>query len=270
MSFNFSCPVCGCRLEKDGGSLRCASGHCFDLAKQGYVNLLQSQKSSEKRHGDDKLMVRSRADFLNCGYYDELVELIIKRLHEIAVSGMKILDLGCGECYYTSKVASTLPDAVIGGIDISKQALITGGKRCKSVSLAVASIFKLPVSDEYCDLVMNIFAPHSVDEISRVLKKSGIWLRVYPLECHLMGLKSVIYDTPYLNDVDRSVPNGFSAVSRDEIKSRITVGGNDNILNLFRMTPYYYKTGKTDQDKLRNVDSLETEIEFGVDLLRKN
>lgn len=85
-----------------------------------------------------------------------------------------------------------------------------------------------------------------------------------------MGLKSVIYDTPYLNDVDRSVPNGFSAVSRDEIKSRITVGGNDNILNLFRMTPYYYKTGKTDQDKLRNVDSLETEIEFGVDLLRKN
>ncbi len=96
MSFDFSCPVCGCRLEKDGGSLRCANGHCFDIAKQGYVNLLQSQKSSSKRHGDDKLMVRSRSDFLDKGYYNALADNITRMVGETASPYMHLLALGCG------------------------------------------------------------------------------------------------------------------------------------------------------------------------------
>ena len=115
MSFNFLCPVCGCRLEKDGGSLRCASGHCFDLAKQGYVNLLQSQKSSSKRHGDDKLMVKSRSDFLDKGYYDSLADKITSMIGETASSNMRLIDLGCGECFYTSRVAKAFPDLAYGG-----------------------------------------------------------------------------------------------------------------------------------------------------------
>ncbi len=109
MSFNFSCPVCGCLLEKDGGSLRCASGHCFDLAKQGYVNLLQSQKSSAKRHGDDRLMVKSRSDFLNKGYYDILARKISERVGELICDDMKLADLGCGECYYTAAISEDFP-----------------------------------------------------------------------------------------------------------------------------------------------------------------
>lgn len=268
-SFSFSCPVCGSFLEKDGGSFRCANGHCYDIAKQGYVNLLQSQKSSSKRHGDDKLMVKSRSDFLDKGYYNLLADKITETVVENAFVGMKLIDLGCGECFYTSKIQEAFPDAVYGGIDISKQALIIGGRRNKNLSLAVASAFNLPVSDSYCDFAATVFAPHNVSEVQRILKDGGLWLRAYPLERHLMGLKSVIYDEPYLNEVDRSVPDGFDLKNRLELKDKITVRGNVDIMNLFRMTPYYYKTGKADQDKLGTVESVQTEIEFGIDLLQR-
>lgn len=269
MSFEFSCPVCGCCLEKDGGSLRCTNGHCFDIAKQGYVNLLQSQKSSSKRHGDDRLMVKSRSDFLDKGYYDVLADKITGMIGETAFENMRLIDLGCGECFYTSRVEKAVPNVIYGGIDISKQALIAGSKRNKNISLAVASVFNLPIEDGYCDIAMTVFAPHSTAEIYRILKNGGYWLRAYPLEKHLIGLKSVIYEKPYLNEVDRSTPEGFELEKREELKEKITVNDNDDLMNLFRMTPYYYKTGKSDQDKLNNIETLETEIEFGIDLLRK-
>ena len=200
MNFDFSCPVCGCGLTRAERTLKCENGHCFDLAKQGYVNLLQSQKSSAKRHGDDKLMVRSRFDFLNKGYYSGLAELIVSKLGSIAFSGMKLADLGCGECYYTSIIADSFPEITVGGIDISKEALIAGSKRNRNISLAVASTFALPISDGFCDAVVSVFAPYSTDEVFRVLRKGGHFVRVYPLEKHLMGLKSLIYEKPYLND----------------------------------------------------------------------
>ena len=84
-----------------------------------------------------------------------------------------------------------------------------------------------------------------------------------------MGLKDLIYEKPYLNEVDRSAPDGFEIKEHVEIKEKITVYGNEDIMNLFRMTPYYYKTGKSDQEKLYNIGSLETEIEFGIDLMKK-
>ena len=84
-----------------------------------------------------------------------------------------------------------------------------------------------------------------------------------------MGLKDLIYEKPYLNEVDRSAPDGFEIKEHVEIKEKIAVYDNEDVMNLFRMTPYYYKTGKSDQEKLYNIGSLETEIEFGIDLMKK-
>lgn len=269
MRFEFSCPVCSEMLQREERTLKCKNGHCFDLAKQGYVNLLQSQTSSAKRHGDDKLMVKARYDFLNKGYYDGLAKLITDMLKNHVGGGMKLADLGCGECFYTAKVSEKIPELRIGGIDISKYALICAAKRDASLSLAVASIFKLPVAEGYCDAVMSVFAPYSAGEIARVLKKNGIWLRAYPLERHLMGLKCAIYEKPYLNEVDCEVPEGFLLLERKEYKNSITLNENEDIGALFKMTPYFYKTSKNDQQKLENLTKLETEIEFGVDIFKK-
>lgn len=269
MSFSFSCPVCGDILFKADGSFKCENGHCFDIAKQGYVNLLCSQSSSLKRHGDDKLMVYSRTSFLDKGYYNCLMDRINERIGERTFDSMKFIDLGCGECSYTMRIAKEYPEIDIGGVDISKQALISGGKRCCDISLAVASVFNLPVVDGYCDGAMTVFSPHCVDEIKRILKSGGFWLNAYPLERHLMGLKSIVYDKPYLNEVNRDIPDGFNLLSRDEIRDIIRLKCNEDILNLFRMTPYYYKTSASDQEKIETVDSLITEIEFGIDVYVK-
>lgn len=269
MVFEFSCPICGDILKRENNSMKCSEGHCFDIAKQGYVNLLRSQASSAKRHGDDKLMVKARFDFLNKGYYSALAELFCSRLSDIVKPDTRLLDLGCGECWYTAQIVSSFSQISVGGIDISKQALIMGSKRTRDISLAVASIFDIPVSDGYCDVVTSVFAPYSLEEITRVLKNGGFWVRVYPLENHLMGLKCAVYDTPYANEVDRSVPQGFELFKRDELHEKIELISNTDIQNLFAMTPYYYKTSRTDQRKLDKIEKLTTEIKFGVDIFKK-
>jgi 23S rRNA (guanine745-N1)-methyltransferase len=195
--------------------------------------------------------------------------MITDKIGSITFDGMKFADLGCGECYYTAAIEKLYPNICIGGIDISKQSLIIGSRRKINASLAVASTFALPISDNYCDAVMSVFAPYSLDEVNRVLKNGGYFLRVYPLERHLMGLKSLIYDKPYLNDVDLSIPSGFELSERSIIKDKIKIENNSDIINLFMMTPYFYKTSRKDQEKIMAENKLETEIEFGIDILIK-
>lgn len=268
MSFNFRCPVCGELLEEYNRTLKCVNNHCFDLAKQGYVNLLQSQKSSKKRHGDDTLMVKARQSFLEKGYYSCLCDGIIKMLSEYCRPEMTVADLGCGEGWYTANILASLEKqgvkAEICGIDISKQALISAAKRCPSIHLAVASTAELPLADKSCDAVISIFAPCSEKEIHRVLKDSGVWIKAFPLERHLMGLKSVIYAEPYENKVDRDAPDDFAVHRLSEIREKINIESSEDIINLFKMTPYYYKTGEEDQKKIAEAEKLETEIEFGI------
>lgn len=268
MGFNFKCPVCGQPLCDEIKALKCENGHCFDVAKQGYVNLLRSQKSSKKRHGDDSLMVNARRDFLEKGYYNCLCNAVCDMLLRFSKPKMTVADLGCGECWYTAR----LFDALVGqgtqteicGIDISKQALIAGAKRCPELHLAVASTAELPLADRSCDAVVSIFAPCSESEILRVLKDDGVWIKAFPLERHLMGLKAVIYDEPYENKVERNAPKGFAVADSVEISDVITLQSNEDIVNLFKMTPYYYKTGIKDQNKIFILNSIKTQIQFGI------
>ena len=267
------CPVCGGALSQNERTLRCEKGHSYDLAKQNYVNLLMSNKSSAKRHGDDKLMVRARRDFLEKGYYLFLREEICRLAAEHCGEKVEFLDAGCGEGWYTSAVKEALESSGKScsalGVDISKEALAAAGRRDKSLSLAVASINALPVADEKCDLLLNVFAPHDDTEFRRVLKKGGILIKVMPLETHLFGLKKAVYDEPYLNGAAEYAPEGFEKVCRSEIRKMISLESNEDIQNLFMMTPYYYKTGKSDQEKLLTLSRLETEADFAVCVLRK-
>ena len=269
----FNCPVCNGELFEDGKSLKCGLGHCFDISKFGYVNLLMSSKSSAKHHGDDRLMVRARRDFLDKGYYsflcDKLCEICCDRL-ENAV----ILDAGCGECYYSSAVLNALKEkdkkAFMLGVDISKAALEFAFKRKSGVSCAVGSVFKLPVDDSSVDCVLNVFSPEAFEEYKRVLKNGGILIRVIPLENHLFSLKEAVYDKPYLNDVPDGIIDGFVLEDEIRISKEITVSSNEDIQNLFKMTPYYYKTGISDQQKLDALEALSTVAEFGIRIYRKD
>ncbi|MCQ4022655.1 MULTISPECIES: putative RNA methyltransferase [unclassified Ruminococcus] len=269
---NFSCPVCGNFLYTDGKTYKCEKGHCFDVAKQGYVNLLQSQQSKLKRHGDDKLMVRARYEFLNDGYYAPLMERLCDAVNRYLPDKASIIDAGCGDCCYSSYIAEKLysKQLDIAGIDISKDAVIFGAKRKSNLRLAIASVFSMPFADLSTDAILNVFSPFAVDEYARILKCGGYLFRVIPLENHLFGLKEKVYDKPYKNPTEEVNIDGFTLVENIEVKYTLELKSIESIDNLFKMTPYYYKTSKQDQAKLNGIQSLKTPVEFSVLIYKKH
>lgn len=272
---NFICPVCGRPLNNsaDGKCLICEKNHSFDIAKSGYVNLLMSQQIKAKRHGDDRLMVNSRRDFLDKGYYNPLLEKLLPTVTHYATDGCRILDAGCGECWYTVNIYEHLERKHIRpelfGVDISKDALAAGAKRNRNIELAVTSVFHIPVGDGACDILLSVFAPFCREEFVRILKAGGILIRVIPLEKHLLSLKAAVYDKVYENKVEDLEMEGFELLERQEVKGKIHLASNEDIQRVFTMTPYYYKTSVKDQQKLALVTELDTEIEFGIFTYRK-
>ncbi|MBR5783458.1 MAG: methyltransferase domain-containing protein [Clostridia bacterium] len=269
---HFICPVCGENLILGDKVYECINHHTYNLAKSGYVNLLRSQRSSEKRHGDDKMMIRARSAFLEKGHYAPLLEGIVAECDRLQVKMLHLTDIGCGEGWYTDKIFTHLREnghiVQIEGIDISKDAVSAAAKRNPYIAAAVASVACLPIKSESCDMLLNLFAPFDVGEFARILKSGGIWLKAIPLERHLYGLKAAIYDNPYENKVAVEQYEGFELVRRTDIRDKLTLRGED-ISNLFRMTPYFYKTSAADQQKLENAEVLETEIEFAILIYQK-
>ncbi len=270
----FICPVCNETLKEEEKRYLCHKGHSFDKSRFGYVNLLQSQKSSLKRHGDDRLMIRARRDFLDSGCYRFLLEEICKLCADFLKDSDTVLDAGCGECYYSAGLKEYFADIgktlCVTGVDISKDALEYASKRKSGIALAVASLFELPFADETVDVLLNIFSPEAFEEFCRVLKKGGIMIRVIPLEKHLFGLKAAIYEKPYLNDVPENEIDGFSCIKTRQVKSLLTLESNELIQSLFKMTPYYYKTGVNDQQKIESLAYLETQAEFEIRIYKKD
>lgn len=263
MSF-FRCPVCCDMLKDNLGGLKCKSGHSFDRAKSGYFNLLLT---NAKRHGDDRIMVRARSAFLDRGYYRPLLEGVLDILVKYFNNGI-ILDAGCGEGYYTRGIYDKFKlagiNADIIAVDISKNAVDIAAKRRGATEYAVSSVYNLPLGDSSVDVVLNIFAPFCTGEYQRVLKNDGIVVYVIPLERHLFGLKKQIYENPYFNDVKPYETEGLALLDIRDIKYTMNLNSNEDIINLFMMTPYYYNTGEADQMKIKNTASLETEAEFRI------
>ncbi len=264
----FICPVCKHKLNKSESQYVCTQGHSFDVSKDGYVNLLMSQQSSAKRHGDDKLMVRSRRDFLEKGFYKSLSNKLCETVKNYVNPHSVIVDVGCGEGYYSNAISKVILTDFYG-VDISKDALRYASRSMKEGQFAVASAFNLPFEDSAVDCVLNIFAPSAYNEFYRVLKENGLLIKSVPLEEHLWGLKSVLYDKPYKNKPEIRNEELFELVSETEIKYEINLTDSEDILNLFRMTPYYYKTSREDAEKLINQKELTTIVHFCVEVYRK-
>ena len=266
---DFTCPVCKCPLADEGKLYRCKNNHCFDKSKYGYVNLLRSNSSSEKRHGDDRLMVRARRDFLSKGYYSFLLDELCEAIEKYAPENPFMIDAGCGECYYSQGILGRFPGMTAAGADISKSALEFAGKRGVKFPLCVASVFDMPFGDECADVILNCFAPDSPEEYSRILKPGGILIKVVPLENHLFSLKQAIYESPYPNEKPRESLEGFKTEEFRRIEREIKIDGGEDIMNLFRMTPYYYKTGREDQAKAERLETLVTSAAFGIIIFKK-
>ncbi|MEG0943571.1 MAG: methyltransferase domain-containing protein [Angelakisella sp.] len=269
----FNCPVCGQKLQRAEKSYRCPVGHCFDIAGNGYVHLLPANRMNSKEPGDDKSMVKARSEFLGKGYYAPLREALSRLCVQYAPHGAALLDLGCGEGYYTGGVIAALTDAkkapLGAGIDIAKSAVKLAARQSPTAEFAVASVFHLPVGDNSMDLLLNCFSPLCIPEILRTLKPGGHFLYVVPGAMHLWGLKSAVYAQPYQNEVKETLYEGLRYVEIHHVEDTIHLSCKEDIDNLFRMTPYFWKTSKEDQDKLSGLDTLDTPISFDIHIYKK-
>ncbi len=263
------CPVCGAEMQADGDGRVCrclgARTHCFDFARSGHLHL----GGPHAGDGDGKDAVRARRAFLDAGYYEGLSDAINGILDRIGAK--TVLDAGCGEGYYTNRMAA---DRAVLGVDLSRAGVEAAAKRAKllgtQAGFAVGSIFELPVLDASCDAVVNIFAPCAEDEFCRVLKSGGHLLLVGAGERHLMGLKQLLYENAYENAGRADLPQGMPLLERTRCRYEITVEGNDAVRALFSMTPYYWRTSPADRAKLDGVERLTTEVDFDLFLFGKD
>lgn len=271
------CPICKSKISisKEGSGRFFCHGtrtHSYDFASAGYVNL---SSPSQSGGGDSKQAVCARTDFLDLGYYapikDKIVELLKK--YKGNANDLLIVDAGCGEGYYSSHLAAQ--GFATLGFDLSKYAVETAAKRARRLSsenafFGVASVYSLPLFDGVADAVVNVFAPCAEMEYSRILKKSGILIVVGAGPYHLAGLKRVLYNEVHTNESRADMPNNLSHVASERIRYTIELTNNVSILDLFAMTPYYWRTSPSDMDKLDGLEYLSTEVDVIFEIYKKD
>ena len=256
----YICPVCGKPLERVENSFKCAANHSFDIARSGYVNLLLSKHMGKTVHGDNKLMVKARREFLEKGYYSPLRDALCSAVKKY-FSGGVLLDAGCGEGYYTSAVSEAI-NGECYGIDISKIAVEYAAKLDKSTHYSAGSVFHIPAADSSCDMLITLFAPYCGEEFRRVLRDGGVMIIAIPSTDHLWELKQKIYDIPYKNEVKPYDLEGFELLENQRITYTMNIDNNEDIRRLFSMTPYYYRTDPEQTARLDTIDKLDIVADF--------
>lgn len=259
------CPVCKKNMALVGSSLRCENGHSFDLAKEGYVNLLTGSKAGAST-GDNKDMARCRKSFLDKGYFEPLAESLCQIINRENAS--TVLDICCGEGYYAEYISRNTSAAVYG-FDLSKEMVRLAARRKSKAQFFVANMSAIPVSDGFADCAIHLFAPFCEKEFARAVCKGGCLVSVCPGKTHLWHMKQTLYATPYENEEENPTLEGFDLEEVFNVKADITLTSPEDTDALFRMTPYYYHTSESDKQKLASLQTLTTVTDFYIRIYRR-
>ena len=264
----FLCPKCKKVLTKKDRSYVCEENHQYDIAKEGYVNLILANQKNSKEPGDPKESLVSRRTFLYAGYYEALSDVLNAVVKQYVGSG-SFLDAGCGVGYYLERMMLAHPNLDYYAVDIAKEGVKMCAKRNKQANCAVASVFHLPLADHSLDGLMSVFCPYSAEEFSRIVKEDGYVISVTPGKRHLYEMKEIVYANPYENDEAGYTLPDFDCVEQRKVTTKICLKSKADIEALWTMTPYVHKTSKDDTQKLYNYDTLETTIDFLVGIYQK-
>lgn len=260
------CPHCQAPLSADQRSWRCANSHSYDQARQGYLNLLLVQHKNSRRPGDTPQMLDHRQAFLNGGYYQPVSDAVNRTLS--AAAPASILDMGCGEGYYTDRLARVLPGSDCTGLDISRDAIIRACRRNRSIQWLVGSSARLPVASASVDAALCIFSPWSWDECLRVLRPGGRLLLIGPHADHLLALRNRLYDSVHPTpDLARNLPAEFNIVDDQLIRYSLDLP-SQALAELIGMTPHGMRSHPERQQALIE-DGLCDQVAMRMVLLQR-
>ncbi|WP_299591559.1 23S rRNA (guanine(745)-N(1))-methyltransferase [uncultured Microbulbifer sp.] len=266
----WQCPHCKEPLELLERSWRCTSGHSFDRAKEGYVNLLPVQQKRSREPGDSLEMLNARRRFLEAGHYAPLADAIGAQLQRVSTAPGWILDVGCGEGWYARKLTELgWQAAQVFGVDIAKAGVRLAAKKQPEAHFAVASSFHLPVTDVSVDAILRVFAPGPTEELVRILKPGGIVVDVSPGPVHLWSLKSRLYETPKTHEPPGPL-SGLDAVSELRCEFPLKINTNQQVRDFLAMTPFAWKGRAEAREALEQQDTLSLEADFLLRVYQKN
>ena len=253
--------MCRGALDEADRAWTCTSGHSYDVAKEGYVNLLITHQRRQREPGDSADMLRHRRQFLDAGHYAPLKEA----LGALVPPDADVLDVGCGEGYYTRDLPNRL-----WGIDIAKAAVRMAAKRAPHGRFAVASAYDLPVLDHAADVALSVFAPLHSPELERVLREGGRVLVAAPGPRHLDGLKARFFDEPEVHPEDGPFEReGATTTLRpagDPVAVTYDLELHDatSIAALVHMTPYAWYVSPERRAAVVDDPPLATTVDFRI------
>lgn len=267
------CPLDGTALSLHERSWRCPHGHSFDVAKQGYVNLLPVQNKRSKDPGDSKAMVQARQRFLARGTYQPLAQVIADAVLENGEQSL--LDAGCGEGYYLRHIIDgaeqVSTDVTVAALDISKWAVQAAAKQDKRITWLVASNNSIPLTDHSVDTLLCVFGFPVSAEFKRVLKPGGRLLMVDPAPQHLIELKRIIYPEVKTKADDLPVSSAEWALSSEQrLTFTVELTDNDSIQDLLIMTPHLYRSSKEGRERAGQLDKLSLTADIWVRIFTAN
>ena len=262
----FACPICQENLTLVESSLKCCNRHSFDLAKFGYVNLAPQIKQSANYYKEN---FQNRQQILEAGFYQAILEAISDLLAS-SKNAKTILDIGCGEGFYSRKLQKRHPDKTFYAFDISKDSVQIAAKSEANwaVNWFVGDLARLPIKDASMDILLDIFSPANYGEFRRVLSKDGILIKVIPTKNHLKEIRQKVQDQltnkEYSNqDIKNHFQNNFTILSSKtaSLTKPITA---EQLQALLSMTPLLFHIDQTkiDWSQLTEI-TIEAEILVG-------
>lgn len=262
----FSCPICQENLALVESSLKCSNRHSFDLAKFGYVNLAPQIKQSANY---DKENFQNRQQILEAGFYQAILETISALLARLETA-KTILDIGCGEGFYSRKLQESHSEKTFYAFDISKDSVQIAAKSEPNwaVNWFVGDLARLPIKDASMDILLDIFSPANYGEFRRVLSQNGILIKVVPTENHLKEIRQMVQDhltkKDYSNqDIKEHFQEHFT-IQSSQIASLTKPITPEQRQALLSMTPLLFNIDQTkiDWSKLTEI-TIEAEILVG-------
>lgn len=294
----FICPICQSPLAPDAEVWRCDGSqnpkqtmHPFDVARQGYVNLLPVQQKKSKAPGDSAASIAARQRFLAAGHYQPLQALICEQMTLLLAQDTDInwLDIGCGEGYYTQAMAQGLGIDTLIAADISKPAVTELAKTSKAAGQLwsqasdqqgtgiypmVTSAAHLPLSAASMSGISSIFSPILPAAFAQVLADNGLLLIAKPDVGHLASMRAALFDQVREHDSDKFLQElapYFTLLKTQRISTDISLSAQD-LADLMTMTPYAYRAKSEKRQALLTrveQETFKTEAKFVVYVLQK-
>jgi 23S rRNA (guanine745-N1)-methyltransferase len=265
---SLACPIDLSSLDKGDGAWRCPDGHAYDIAREGYVNLLPPGRPARQKAGDDLESIHARRRFLDAGHYAALAEHVAEVSAELSTGEGDTVDVGCGEGYYTARLAG----AVVG-LDMSRAGIRLAARRHTSVTFAVANATAMPIVPAAVDVAVSIFAPVVPDEFARIVRPGGHAVIAVPGAQHLAALRSLLYETwqPHDEVVPLHDDTRFTTVDTARLRGEATLATPTELADLISMTPYRYAVPpEAIARALAAPTPFTTPIEFVVATIRRN